>query len=138
MENQLSESEMIEREAQQIPQIGREGISYNYFEKSILLMTYCKDVLKITDNAGVPEEESRLIILETMEKFKSYSKYMSRQKKIGGLRLVDSLTPRGKEIVVRLDEIAAEIKSLSKVEDPQKLDVKRVLELLEESQTFIY
>ena len=131
MEGKLSESEIIKMEAKQISsRVGKEGIFCDYFNEGKVIMMYF--------NLGLPEQELRSIILKRMEEFRSYSEYMDSRKKIGGPKLADSLTPRGREIVVRLDEIAAEIKSLSNVEDPQKLDVKRVLELLEESQTFIY
>ena len=56
--------------------------------------------------------------------------------KINGIGLADFLTDRGKEIVVRLDEITLELRSLV-VEDPQALNLERILELQEEALKLI-
>lgn len=122
-------------------QVGKEGVSHDYFNEYGVSIGHCKALLGEPEFAYVfsyrSVEELKKIVLKNIKEIRSYTEYMNNQKMIQGLKLSDFLTPRGKEIVRRLDEIATETKNFI-VKNPEKLDVGGILKLFEEGKKLIY
>lgn len=118
-------------------QTGREGISVDYMNEINIIRRRSKSLLKVPGfEASQSEEELRTRILDKMKRFRSYTEYMDDLRKNRKIELAPFLTPKGREIVVRLDQIAEEIKSLI-VEDPQAINVAHLAELLEEIRKLV-
>ncbi len=125
-------------------QVGAEGISYDYLNNTLMGVMYSKALLgvpgfKVSDYA-TSEIELKKQILKTIKNFPSYTEYMMEHGVTKGkgkaFQLNDFLTPKGNEIVARLDEITLEIKSLY-VEDPKTLKVENALKLFQEVDELI-
>lgn len=122
-------------------QLGKEGVSVDYCNKSMFSSMGCKALLHKpgfeVDHYADSEIELRKKILEEIKNFPSYTEYKGGKDKISGVDLLDFLTERGKKIVARLDQIALELRGFY-VEDPQMLDVNHALTLLEESNELVH
>src|SRR5688500_7211051 len=108
-------------------QINEDGISVIYVETHQAIID-AENILQ-----AYPSEELKEVVLQTILKFSTYSEYAVRQKKISGVGPAYFITTgRGREIVIRLEEIATEIKSMA-VSSYEKLDKERIKKLCREA-----
>lgn len=121
-------------------QVGAEGVSDDYLNHSLIYANYCKALLGEVGYEAFLQGTSKLDlkkkILEGIKNFPSYTEYMIQKGKRGDFGLSEFLTAKGEKIVNRLDNLTRAIKSLGVV-SPQKLDVKRTLELFQEVRVLI-
>ena len=110
---------------------GKSGIYFDYYARVAAAYISCRTIL------GEPgftieysEPEVRAKISKTIKKYVSYTEYIAAEK------LPDRSTPKGKGIIIRLDDIAVEIKSFAGLR-PKEINIPRLRALLAEIKSLV-